>query len=66
MSVHVDREKCEGFGFCEEAVPEVFHLDDDGVLHIESAAAQSAAGARVASAVRVCPVAALRLVTADG
>jgi ferredoxin len=59
-AVQVDRAKCEGFGFCEEAVPEVFRLDDDGLLHIDDAAAANAA-ASLPSAVRVCPVAALRL-----
>lgn len=66
-SVQVDRAKCEGFGFCEEAVPDVFRLDDDGVLHIDEAAAQTAT-ATLPAAVRVCPVAALRLLdgTQDG
>ncbi len=64
MDVHVDRDKCEGFGFCEEAAPEVFALDDDGVLHITHAAAQPPLATKLASAVRRCPVAALRLVEA--
>jgi ferredoxin len=62
MTVQVDRDKCEGFGFCEEAAPEVFQLGDDGILHIQQPAAMPALlREKVASAVRVCPVAALRL-----
>jgi ferredoxin len=57
--VHVDRDKCEGFGFCEQAAPEVFRLDDDGVLSVDQSAAAGSAPA-VAAALRVCPVAALR------
>lgn len=60
-SVHVDREKCEGFGFCEQAAPDVFHLDDDGVLSIEQSALAGSAQT-VTAALRVCPVAALRIV----
>lgn len=59
-TVRVDRAKCEGFGFCEEALPAVFRLDDDSVLHIDDDAASKAVGA-LSSAVRVCPVAALHL-----
>ncbi len=56
--VHVDRGKCEGFGFCEEAAPGIFQLDDDGVLTIDQSAA-AAAASTVTGALRVCPVAAL-------
>lgn len=60
-AVEVDRGKCEGFGFCEETVPDVFRLDDEGVLHIDQSAARDAAPV-LPSAVRSCPVAALRLI----
>ena len=26
----VDREECMGFGYCEETLPEVFKVDDEG------------------------------------
>ena len=34
MRVIVDRDLCEGQGFCEQLAPEVFQLDDAGVLHL--------------------------------
>lgn len=63
MKILLDRVRCEGHGLCEEAAPELMHLDDDGELildredvgdHVEAAKAANAA-------VRVCPVAALRI-----
>lgn len=66
MKIELDRPRCEGHGLCEEAAPQLMHLDDDGELVIdvpvvdEDSADLDAARA----AVRVCPVAALRLVQA--
>ena len=65
MRIELDRPRCEGHGLCEEAAPALMHLDDDGELvidvpEVEGAQAEAAAKA----AVRVCPVAALKLVAA--
>lgn len=55
----VDHTKCEGFGFCEQADPSVFRLDQDGTLHItQPHTAQQEQSARYA--LRACPVSALR------
>jgi len=56
MRLVLDRPRCEGHGLCEEAAPDLMHLDDDGelVLDREELADEN-------SALRVCPVAALRL-----
>lgn len=66
MSTHIelDRPRCEGHGLCEEAAPGLMHLDDDGELVIDAPeldAADAAALEAARAAVRVCPVAALRL-----
>lgn len=63
MRLVVDRPRCEGHGLCEEAAPGLMHLDDDGELVIdrEEFDERSAEAAAAAAAVRVCPVAALRL-----
>jgi len=61
MRLELDTARCEGFGFCAEAAPELIRIDDDGqvvLLHpvlgpIELEQARAAA--------RACPVAALRL-----
>ncbi|WP_129660789.1 ferredoxin [Rothia uropygialis] len=59
--IDLDRPRCEGHGLCEEAAPELMHLDDEGelVIDVENIGAEELAQAK--AAVRVCPVAALRL-----
>jgi len=59
--LELDRPRCEGHGLCEEAAPDLMHLDDEGelVLDVTDISEQDLEGAR--TAVRVCPVAALKL-----
>ena len=63
--IELDRPRCEGHGLCEEAAPALMHLDDEGELVIDAQeldeAADPAALEAAKAAVRVCPVAALRL-----
>lgn len=61
-TIELDRPRCEGHGLCEEAAPHLMHLDDDGELIIDKpeVGAEDLDAAR--DAVRVCPVAALKLV----
>lgn len=63
MRIVLDRPRCEGHGLCEEAAPALMHLDEAGDLVIdrEEIEAGSADEAAASAAVRVCPVAALRL-----
>ncbi|AYA26577.1 ferredoxin [Rhodococcus rhodochrous J3] len=63
MKITLDRPRCEGHGLCEEAAPELMHLDDDGelVLDIVEVPEGSPQAAAASAAVRVCPVAALKL-----
>ncbi|GLZ00731.1 hypothetical protein Acsp02_79830 [Actinoplanes sp. NBRC 103695] len=61
MDVTVDRKRCEGYGFCEEAAPELFTLDDAGELVVRFTGPVPPDQEREAvDAVRVCPVGALR------
>lgn len=62
MRIELDRPRCEGHGLCEEAAPDLMHLDDNGDLVIDVAEVGEDALQRARAAVRVCPVAALRLV----
>ncbi len=59
--VQVDRERCVGSGVCESLAPEVFEIDDDGVLqvHREEPTADDMDGVR--DAVQSCPARALVL-----
>ncbi|WP_066302103.1 ferredoxin [Arthrobacter luteolus] len=61
MRIELDRPRCEGHGLCEEAAPELMHLDDDGELIIDVPEVDGPDAAAAKAAVRVCPVAALRL-----
>ncbi|MFE4196082.1 ferredoxin [Paenarthrobacter sp. NPDC056912] len=61
MRIELDRPRCEGHGLCEEAAPALMHLDDDGELLIDSPDVGGADLDAAKAAVRVCPVAALRL-----
>ncbi len=61
MKVSVDWDRCEGHGMCAEAAPETFELDDDGELHVLHEDVPEEHRRRVETAVRRCPVAALRL-----
>ena len=62
MRIEIDRPRCEGHGLCEEAAPDLKHLDDRGDLVIDVPEVGDEALGRARAAVRVCPVAALRLV----
>ena len=61
MRIVIDRPRCEGHGLCEEAAPELMHLDDDGELVLDREELSDADLTAANAAVRVCPVAALRL-----
>lgn len=61
MRIELDRPRCEGHGLCEEAAPQLMHLDDDGELVIDVPGISAAQEEAAHAAVRICPVAALRL-----
>ena len=61
MNIILDRPRCEGHGLCEEAAPQLMHLDDEGELILDAEQVDGAALEAAKAAVRVCPVAALRL-----
>ncbi len=62
MKIEVDRQRCEGHGLCEEVAPDLLHLDENGELIIDVGDVGEDSLERARAAVRVCPVAALRLV----
>ena len=35
MRIVLDRPRCEGHGLCEEAAPQLMHLDDEGELVLD-------------------------------
>jgi ferredoxin len=60
--VAVDRERCVGSGTCEMLAPDVFEVDDDGVLAVLVPEPRGHDVAAVRDAVQACPTRALTLV----
>ena len=64
MRVHVEDGRCEGHGLCADTAPDVYDLDDDAVVVLKTTGEIPERLQRAAEAgARVCPVAALRIVT---
>ena len=61
MNIVLDRPRCEGHGLCEEVAPNLMNLDDEGELVLDVEGVDDADLEAARAAVRVCPVAALRL-----
>lgn len=59
--LELDRPRCEGHGLCEEAAPRLMHLDEDGELVLDVTDIPVTDLEAAKAAVRVCPVAALKL-----
>ncbi|WP_040338364.1 ferredoxin [Candidatus Blastococcus massiliensis] len=59
--VQVDRDRCVGSGVCESLAPEVFELDDDGVLVVHRSEPDAGQLDAVHDAVQQCPTRALAL-----
>jgi ferredoxin len=61
MKIILDAPRCEGHGLCEEVAPKLMHLDDDGELILDVVDVDDSNIEAAKAAVRVCPVAALKL-----
>lgn len=59
--VVADKGNCMGYGNCVSAAPDYFDLDDDGIVQILKPLVAESDAARVAAAVRSCPVSVLRI-----
>jgi ferredoxin len=59
--VQVDRERCVGSGVCESLAPNVFEVDDDGLLMVHREEPDADQLDDVRDAVQQCPARALAL-----
>ena len=61
VRIELDHARCEGHGLCEEVAPNLMHLNDEGelIIDVPEVGPEDLDAAR--EAVRVCPVAALKL-----
>jgi ferredoxin len=62
MRLTVDRQRCEGYGFCEQAAPSLIRLDDAGEVELPMDELRPSDAAGAEAATRACPVGALRVV----
>ncbi|WP_105030241.1 ferredoxin [Arthrobacter ruber] len=60
MKVHVDRKLCDNHGQCAIAAPDVFRMNDDGVLEYDENITDDQVD-EVEEAIDVCPVQAILL-----
>lgn len=58
----VDRQRCEGYGLCMRKAPVLLRHDENGELQISEDELDGSALETARAALRVCRVAALRLV----
>ncbi|MCM8780235.1 MAG: 4Fe-4S binding protein [Candidatus Omnitrophica bacterium] len=56
--VIVDASLCVGCGLCEQACPEVFKIESDGVAHVIK---EDCTGCNVADVASQCPVEAIKI-----
>ncbi len=57
MKVSVDASTCVGCGLCEQACPEVFEVQGDGIAHVKN----QGAGCNVKDVAEQCPVSAIKV-----
>ncbi|MCW2684124.1 MAG: Ferredoxin [Blastococcus sp.] len=62
MKIQVDSTKCDAYGLCAEAAPQLFELDDFGYATARNGGAvPDAATADADLAIKACPVSAIRV-----
>lgn len=62
MQISVNEAACEGHALCQLAAPDVFALDDDGLVQLVHEQLPEALEARAEAGARARPVAALSIV----
>jgi ferredoxin len=61
MRVYADRQLCCGYAACKEACPEIFQIDDEGLVTILHEVVPPALEKAATEAVDSCPMRALRM-----
>jgi ferredoxin len=65
MKIKVDFDLCESNAMCEALAPDVFELDDDDFLQLNTDEVTDENRARVEQAVAACPRAAISIVDGE-
>jgi ferredoxin len=61
MRVFADRSRCCGYGLCAQVCPQVFKLDADGLVLLESELVPTGLEEEAAEGAAACPAEALRV-----
>jgi ferredoxin len=61
VKIEVDRNRCEGHAMCEAVAPDLFSVDDEGVVSVLIDDVAPGDVPHAQDAVLSCPVAALKL-----
>jgi len=61
MRIIVDKERCAGHARCNAVAPEIFRLDDNGYIDVETFVVGPAQEAEARRGARACPERALRV-----
>ncbi|MDT5076138.1 MAG: ferredoxin [Mycobacterium sp.] len=59
-----DRSKCASMGLCEMVAPDMFQLDDDGVMTVQSEVVDASRRAEMEAVAMGCPTQSLHVVDA--
>jgi ferredoxin len=62
LRAFADRELCCGYGICTQLCPEVFKVDSDGLVYLESEIVPAGLEEEATEAAASCPAQALRVV----
>ena len=62
MRIDADLARCEGHGLCSDTAPEVFDLDEEGLVRVLVTDVPADLRRKAELGARVCPVAALKTV----
>lgn len=63
--VEIDQSACEGHALCEQVAPDIYVVDDEGMVQLVNTSLTGIQVTAAEAGARVCPVAALRVRRGD-
>lgn len=62
IRLRVDRNRCTGLGVCQAIAPDVFDIDDDGLMRIIESCPSESLRSALDEAVSSCPTEAISII----
>lgn len=59
MEIHATRSKCQGHSMCHSIAPDIFPIDDDGYIEVDTIVVDEADAAKAKRGANMCPERAL-------